>query len=552
MPTSHERRTHTAPIPQVGDSHRRRLGVTVAGTTCVTLAAAAVLASPATAADAPPRGEGGTDKAPAACVSRTGTAQRPPGPRSDESLTGYDVLPVAAQQEKFPRRIDLRDSTSGFNRRFEFTLREGLIYTRAIGGDGRWRHAALPACLQGALVGMSVNDDELVAVDAAGWLYTMDNALSSPGKWNWMKAWGAPFWAGSGQRTPTTDPGRWVLSILGTHEDVSFTDRIGNPHAVAFAKVTQVLALSEDGSRITYLDPWLPNDYSYEVGGPMGGRFKSQAISASGSTIFVTNKYGDMYTRLYDFDVSGGDTAFFRYSWQDQRGKPSIVDQTKEKLNLKYAAIQLPAPDWVHQPKIPGKITSRISIHSTGAGSHNRELRVEGSDGGRKGYWKKALTAPKWTFVQTDQPLRGRPLQNTPQDNSTKTLSAPQQYSYRGELTPSGSKNTYVAALPHFDVAQTSRTFSITSGGTTVPVTLHSYDALRIAARGPGIDGKPRTLGAALEVPTDVITNLPTQPLVVQDFVKRVMKGNKIREVSVTVTDAKITIPTIGMTLARH
>ncbi|MFE3618442.1 hypothetical protein, partial [Streptomyces anulatus] len=64
--------------------------------------------------------------------------------------------------------------------------------------------------------------------------------------------------------------------------------------------------LSPDGNRIVILDPWLPgsdplkisnpefaDDYSYELPGPLDGRFQAVNLSASGSTTFLINEYGD-------------------------------------------------------------------------------------------------------------------------------------------------------------------------------------------------------------------------------------------------------------------
>src|SRR6185436_15591145 len=116
--------------------------------------------------------------------------------------------------------------------------------------------------------------------------------------------------------------------------------------------------------------PWLPADDSYEVCGPQRGRFKVAALSAAASTVFVMNRAGEMYTRLYDFDMSGADSVFLKYSYEDQRGKPS-------------PAIQLPPVDWIRQPRIRGRVRDAISIHKTGPGSNSRVLRVAGNGG----YW---------------------------------------------------------------------------------------------------------------------------------------------------------------------
>src|SRR3954452_18546960 len=111
------------------------------------------------------------------------------------------------------------------------------------------------------------------------------------------------------------------------------------------------------------MDPWLPADDSYEMCGPERGRVRTSAMSAAASTVFVMNRAGGLWTRLYDFDMSGADSFFLKYSYADQRGRPNPV-------------IQLPSADWVRQPRIRGAIRDAISIHKTGRGSDSRMLRV--------------------------------------------------------------------------------------------------------------------------------------------------------------------------------
>ena len=112
--------------------------------------------------------------------------------------------------------------------------------------------------------------------------------------------------------------------------------------------------------------------------------------------MFVVGRNGDLFTRLYDFDISGHDPVFFRYSYEDQRGKGD------------GSPIQLPAARWVEQPKVPGAITSAISIHKVGVATIHRILRVEGTRGGQTGYWERDAAAPRaagWAFHATGRPL---------------------------------------------------------------------------------------------------------------------------------------------------
>ncbi|NLE80357.1 MAG: hypothetical protein GX610_12380 [Rhodococcus sp.] len=60
--------------------------------------------------------------------------------------------------------------------------------------------------------------------------------------------------------------------------------------------------------------------------------------------------------------------------------------QLQERFDPRFTGVSLPAPDWQHQAKVPGDITSRISISVTGPAVEDRELRVEGRHDGRTGY----------------------------------------------------------------------------------------------------------------------------------------------------------------------
>lgn len=427
---------------------------------------------------------------------------------------GYDALPVAQEdaQLSLPERVDLRDTTQGFNQKVEVALRDGVLYVRHV-GEKQWREMPTPDCLVGSIVGVSVNEDALVVLDADGWIYTMSNLLSSPSRWGWIRAWGGPVWLGQGLQSPTTESGRWSFSLIGTQTDKWYDTPDGKRQPISLAKVTQVLALSEDGSHLYSMDPWLARDYSYEVGMPLNSRFQAEAVSASGSVILVTNKYGDMYTRLDDFDVKGADPAQFRYEWGEDSREPA-ADALTHRLDESTAPIGLPADDWTQQPKIPGDITSRISVHTTGEGSNSRELRVEGTnDAGETGYWHKALTADAWEFTATGQPLEGTPLENTPEDRSQDTLAEPSPFSYSGELTSGVSLE-----VAHFAYASPKREVTITVGGRSYPLVLHSIDGrlgTMLSMRTLPVDGEfgarpsglvesvPRNYYGAFEVPEE-------------------------------------------------
>ncbi|CAM2845118.1 hypothetical protein RHDE110596_03695 [Prescottella defluvii] len=532
---------------------------------CVAVMTGLLSAAP-TAAAAP--------SGPASCVP-FGTAQLPPGLPSAGWRAGLETLPVFTGNHA-PLSVELRTQTTQFNKFWDFSLVDGALLTRPRVWTGsnpeEWRYAPLPECLRNRLVGISADDDELAAIDADGWIYTMDNASQTPLTWNWTSAFGAPIWTGGGKRLLGGESGQWALSVASPWDNQTYADAAGRLHYYGLAKMTMVPSLTGDGSRITYADPWLPNDDSYEIGGPVGGRFKSVALSSSASTTFVMNKYGDMYTRNFDFDGSGSDSIFFRYSWDDQTGKPTAPNSAFESWFKGYAAIQLPAQEWRHQPKIPGEITSAITVRSTGVGPDARELRVAGRSGGTSGFWHKHLNAPTWEFTATGADLPGTPIENSQRDRSADTLAPPAPWNLSTTLPsrdawvdgqvlvdsvlpysildprlldqvglhagPSG----YRISIDHFDPVATTRQARVTSpDGKTLPVIVHTADGLRFAPRGAGLDAQPRHLVGAIEIPQSAFDARAADPAL-DAFVRDWMRGKRIAPISLSATDTDLVV----------
>ncbi|MGW5229895.1 hypothetical protein ACWEP5_33815 [Nocardia niigatensis] len=463
---------------------------------------------------------------------------------ADETTAGLDAFPTATVA--LPDQVFLRTTTETFNRRWSFAVRDGSVYVKQAAAQGGWRTLPLPGCMAGRIAGVSADDDELMAIDADGRFFTMDHILSAPTDWNWSSRYGTPLWTGPGNTLP---PGTidWTWSVLSPNEDHLWRDTAGNDHNVGGAKVSHVFALTDDGHRIHYVDPWLPQDHSYEMSTPVQGRFRAVALSTSGSTTLVVNQYGDLYTRLYDFDISGADKVFFRYSYEDQRGRPAAPDMLSERVDNHYAAIQLPAPDWLRQPKIPGRITDRVSVHKTGIGSDARELRVEGADNGRTGYWMKQLTADRWDFVPTDQPLAGRLLDNTTTDHSADDTAPASPYTYSGR-TAAG----VTAHIESFDIAVSPTPLRLDfADGTRLDLILHTVDGLRQTVQQSGITDQPRTFDGTIEVPADTLATLADQPAPIREFLQTVLAARRFTDTPVRVTAGEFSIDGLGPTLSR-
>lgn len=365
----------------------------------------------------------------------------------------------------------------------------------------------------------------------------MDNALKGPELFTWTRHWGIPFWTGPGRTLPTGVIA-WSWSVLSPAQDRTWRDPAGNDHEVGGDKVSHIWALRTGGRRITFMDPWLPNDDGYEMCGPHRSRFRAVNLSASGSTTFIIGRHGDLYTRLYDFDISGSDDVFFSYSYWPQR-----------KGDAK-APIQLPAPDWVRQPKVPGAITSAISIAKRGPGAIHRTLRVEGLDRrGRTGYWEKDITArsPRaWRFHRTGRPLVGRRLSNPQRDTSRRGLGRSTDVRYAGR------DGALRIAVEDFNVHCTPATLILTArGAKPVKLVLHNVDGLRGQITSAHLNDTPRAQYGNVEVPRAVLAHLDRQPAAVRTFIRRTLKMKRFTTVALEATRSELKVTELGWSLRR-
>ena len=416
------------------------------------------------------------------CRSLQGGTAGVPDQAPADPGAGIPATWAEAPQGLLPPRVDLRTQTETFNRRYEFATRSGRIFGRDRGATGPWREMPLPPCFAGRVDSIALDDDEMIALDDARRIFTMDNALKDASTFNWTARWGTPFWTGTGFALPGGVIA-WSWSVVSPVEDKTWTDPAGNRTAIGSGKVSHIWGLRTGGRRLTFWDPWLPPDESYEMCGPHRGRFRAVNLSASGSFVFVIGPRGDLFTRLYDFDISGHDPVFFSYSYEDQRGKGD------------GAPIQLPAAPWVQQPKVPGTITSAISIHKVGVDSIHRILRVEGENGGRTGYWERDTAAPVadgWKFVATGMPLTRARLPNPARDTSAVGLAPGEDHRYvmRG--------NGMEAELLDFNVYCSPARVRVRENGAVRELVLHHVDGLRQQARGRGLDDNPRTQSGVL------------------------------------------------------
>lgn len=480
------------------------------------IGAAGLAAATPVPAPAPASAATGATAAASGCALTGGTAGSPEtGAGRDLPDRGNGLARGARTNAPatLPARLVLRTTRTTFNRRYWFALQGGRIWFRSNADVTHivqpWAELATPACLAGNVIGISADDDELVAIDRGRQILTMDGALGDPALFNWTSRWGPPVWTGPGRTLPAGNA--WSWSVVSQLEDGNWTDPAGNRHQIGAGKVSHVWELRDRGRTLTFMDPWLPDDESYAMCGPHRGRFRAVALSASGSTIFVAGRSGDLFTRIYDFDLAGDDSLFFSYSYDDQRGKAN-------------PAIQLPTWQWVHQPKIPGRITSAISIEKQGRDVVHRTLRVEGRDArGRSGYWEKDITAlsPRaWRFHASGLPLQGRPLANPRGDTSGRGLAPPPGAGYELTGAPGGLR----ARLRGFDgvCSPTPLVVALPRSRIRLHLLLHTTDTIRQTPRAATLDSNPHALDGAIEAPPSVLRD---RRAAVRAFVAATLRG---------------------------
>ena len=437
-----------------------------------------------------------------------------------------------------PPLVFLRTATQSFNRRYDFVVSRGRIWFKSnaevTGIRQPWKALPLPACFDGQVASISADDDEMIALDRQRHVYTMDYALREPRYFNWTRRW-TNIWRGSGRQLPRGILA-WSWSVISPREDHFWVDTAGNRQPVGADKVSHIWMLGGGGQRLTYNDPWLAADMSYEMCGPRRGRLRAVNLSASGSTVFIIDRFGDMYTRLYDFDIAGNDPVFFRYSYYDQR-------------RVRDPAIQLPSPAWVQQPKIPGRITSAISIEKIGVGAVHRVLRVEGLDArGTTGFWQKDITqrsSRAWHFHRTGQPLQGHTLDNRRGDGSDKALGPGEDRPY----ARAAQGGDWTGEIPNFNVYCAPARLRIRfPSGERLDLILHTLDSIRLTPRARGLDNNPRTMQATIEVPAATLAGLPSLPASARNFIHTYLHDARFTTTPAQATRGALVFPDLGWT----
>lgn len=433
------------------------------------------------------------------------------------------TTPLFAQD--LPDEIFLKTPTQTRNNFNEFILQDGVIWQKPLGSKpANWKKVPIKKGPTNP-ISIAVGGAYFQALNKDGTLYTLKSAFeTNPKDYKWSKNWGHPIGKGPGAKLPE-DMLAWDLSQLSLKEDKFVFNPTSNRKDFYLGNA-HIFWLHKNGRYIKFMDPWVVSDWSYEVCGPYRARFKSIKLSSAGSLIFLINKYGDMFTRLYDFDLSGHNSVYYRYSYDPEKQKGILAPR------------HLPLPGWKKQPKIKGKITNLISVFKSGRGATNRELRVEGiNDKGETGYWFKDVKNKIWKFKVKNHKLFGEVLTNPSYSMALSTLGPVTSKKYSTQY----GVNYELELLDYHPYCSPAQ-FVVKAGGEEIRVKFHYRGTFRTEPRPRGLTDEVLEQNGVIEVSQKVLDNYDNLNYNLKLFVKKYFKKKRWTKVKVEATKGNIKI----------
>lgn len=435
------------------------------------------------------------------------------------TLYNSPVLAKDTDTKAFPDDVYIKTRTETFHSRAYFIIRNGKIWTKknyqTTKTKDKWhlmpfnglpfsdKEKDFPKAEK--IVEIYADADELLAIDNKGRFFVKQSkgkGLYSDDLWHYNIG----FPKQPLKYNKLTNPNR-SLSMGRRHFDVLwYEDPFGNKHHYGTMGTSTIYLLSEDGKEIMYTDNGLPADFSHRICGPDRGKFTAENLQSSGGTLFLADTSGNLYTRMDDFDLNGGTSMFFKYTY-----KPYKSDLSGEDYRSSLSPIGLSLKDWQKQPTInlknKAKITKKITILQNGYGNAARELRVAGlNDNGESGYYYKNIFADKWLFKKTNLTLNKEDFFTG--SNQTKNMQS-QDLKYNGFINfPNGSR--YKAELSDFNLQCSPANLVIHFGDYKAKIRLHTVEAWIYTKRlDPGRDGTPKVFLGTIEIDKN---NLPLVP----------------------------------------
>ena len=416
-----------------------------------------------------------------------------------------------------PDKIYIKTLTQTFCKGFEFCLVDGRIYSKTPENDN-WElflGKGLPFSKTKKflspkrIVEIAADDDCLFAFDSNGKMYHCYlRKTTSETPMQWINVFGWPDKVQLEQNDLVKNKRSWGMAVR-RQEILWYEDIFENQHHYGTMGLETLYFLSENGQEIHFTDSGLPSDFSHSILLPERGSFIAKNISTSGSTIFLINEQGDMFTRLLDFDTVGSDPMFFKYTYNNEKQKFLGSDYRSN-----FTPWGLPNEDWKKHPKIQltgkAKITSAITIFQNGKGNFAREMRVAGiSPEGKIGFYKKQLNDKTWAFVEAPLILDESLFLDT---NSNPNLSYGKnnEISYSGKLIIDGKEiKDLQLKIPNFVMSEGFCNLEFIYQNEKSVLTLHPVEMWTYLVRyNPGLDGTSKKFFVTAELPENFFSNI--------------------------------------------
>ncbi len=444
-------------------------------------------------------------------ITKIGTEpQKLPDRPEKENLNGF-----------LPDKIYIKTLTQTFCKGFEFCLVDGRIYSKTE-EDDNWElflGKGLPFSKSKKfespkrIVEIAADDDCFFAFDSDGKMYhcyLRKTTAETP--MQWINVFGWPDKVQLEQNDLVKNKRSWGMAVR-RQEILWYEDIFQNQHHYGTMGLETLYFLSENGQEIHFTDSGLPSDFSHSILLPERGSFIAKNISTSGSTIFLINEQGDMFTRLIDFDTVGSDPMFFKYTYNNEKQKYLGSDYRSN-----FTLWGLPNEPWKKHPKIPltgkAKITSAITIFQNGKGNFAREMRVAGiSPEGKIGFYKKQLNDKSWAFVEAPLQIDNSLFLDT-QANSSLSYGKKNEFSYSGKLIIDGKEiKDLEVKIPNFVMSEGYCTleflFKNESQTEKTSLTLHPVEMWTYLVRyNPGLDGTSKKFFVTPEFPENFFDNI--------------------------------------------
>ncbi|MDR1894116.1 MAG: hypothetical protein LBQ61_05400 [Spirochaetales bacterium] len=422
----------------------------------------------------------------------------------------------------FPEAVYIKTRTQTFNTYHYYLVQDGLIWYKSIDETKEpvewtlFEKTGLPHDSwkigfnkPERIVEISADADELVALSDQGGFYRFcfDKIISHKSN-VWFDRQGWPVAEQLFLDNRTKKNIAWALGKRN-NQVLYYEDPFGNQHHNGTMEIATTYMLLEDGQEICYADTGLPGDFSRNFIGPEGGAFKALALSASGSTMFVMNDAGEMYTRIADFDIVGCDPMWFKYTYV-----PYESDEAGTNYFSNLTEWGLPSEDWRAQPRIPlngnAMLSRHITILQNGQGNAARELRVAGiNEAGETGYWTKGIFDDSWIFRTV--PLYFSPGSLLPTGEDSGKRGEPPVTAFRGFWWNGYEKeDDVVYEIPNFNVLEGSCELRISRQGEVHSLTLYPVELWTYQKRDflPGRTGPPKMFLGTLGVDENALTGL--------------------------------------------